>query len=158
MMLIIFLTSSLTGSVNCQARNFARKPCLVLIESEKWCLESEKYIWSIAEQVDSSHVKPTTDKKAKGLDFKFIMQKDLAKALANAQDTWVIEGSRYVERVPVTLVITENYATVVFRRNNGVMDYMGLFGTDEKFCKWCKDLFLYYWERAERWYPGIQIK
>jgi len=86
------------------------------------------------------------------------MQKDLAKALANAQDTWVIEGSRYVERVPVTLVITENYARVVFRRNNGVMDYTGLFGTDEKFRKWCKDLFLYYWERAERWYPGIQIK
>jgi len=29
----------------------------------KMVLESEKYIWSIAEQVDSSHVKPTTDKK-----------------------------------------------------------------------------------------------
>jgi predicted transcriptional regulator len=124
----------------------------------KMVLESEKFIWSMAEQVDSSHVKPTTEKKVKGLDFKFIMQKDLARAFAKVQDTWVIEGSKYMERVPVTLVITENYATVVFRRHNGVMDYMGLFGTDEKFSKWCKDLFMYYWERAELWYPGIQIK
>ena len=120
--------------------------------------DSKKFIWSIAEQVDSSHIQPTTEKVSKGLDFKFIMQKDLAKTLANAPNAEVLTGSRYLERIPVTLVITENYATVVFRTNSGVMDYMGLFGTDEKFCKWCKDLFMYYWEKAERWYPGIAIK
>ena len=80
-------------------------------------LDAEKFIWSMAEQVDSSHIQPTTEKKSKGLDFKFIMQKDLAKALANAKDSEVLEGSKYRERIPipVTLVITENYATVVFR-------------------------------------------
>jgi predicted transcriptional regulator len=124
----------------------------------KMVFDAEKYIWSMAEQVDSSHIQPTTEKKSKGLDFKFIMQKDLAKALSNAKDSEILVGSKYMERIPVTLVITENYATVVFRRHNGVMDYMGLFGFDEKFCKWCKDLFMYYWERAEHWYPGIQIK
>jgi predicted transcriptional regulator len=86
------------------------------------------------------------------------MQKDLAKAFANAKGTGVIEGSRYLELVPVTLVINEKEATVVFRRHNGVMDYMGMFGTDTKFRKWCEDLFMHYWERAERWYPGIQIE
>lgn len=124
----------------------------------KMVFEADKSIWSIAEQVDSSHIQPTTEKKSKGLDFKFIMQEDLAKSFANAEDVEVLIGSRFMKKIPVTLVITENYATVVFRRHNGVMDYMGLFGTDEKFCKWCKDLFMYYWERAERWYPGIQIK
>ena len=124
----------------------------------KMVFDAEKYIWSIAEQVDSSHVEPTTEKVSKGLDFKFIMQQELAKNFANAKDVRVLTGSRYIERVPVTLVITENYATVVFRRHNGVMDYMGLFGTDEKFRKWCRDLFMYYWENAEHWYPGIQIK
>ncbi len=126
--------------------------------ARKMVFEAEKYIWTIAEQVDSSHVGPTTEKVSKGLDFKFIMQKELAKTFANAKDTEVLTGSRYLERVPVTLVITENYATVVFRRHNGVMDYMGLFGTDEKFRKWTQDLFTYYWERAEGWNPGTQIK
>lgn len=124
----------------------------------KMVIEAEKYVWSIAEQVDSSHVQPMQEKVSKGFDFKFIMQQDLAKALSNAKDTEVLTGSRYMEQIPVTLVINEKESTVVFRRHNGVMDYMGLFGTDKKFCKWCEDLFMYYWEKAERWYPGIQIK
>ncbi len=124
----------------------------------KMVFESEKYIWTIAEQVDSSHIQPTTEKVAKGLDFKFIMQQELAKSLAKARDADVLKGSKYLQRVPVVLVINENESTVVFRTNNGVFDYMGMFGTDEKFHKWCKDLFTYYWERAERWYPGIEIK
>jgi predicted transcriptional regulator len=119
--------------------------------------EAQQYIWSIAEQVDTSHVQPTTEKRSKGLDFRFIMQEDLAKAYANMQGTEVLSGSKYLKRVPVTLVINEKEATVVFRRHSGVMDYMGLFGTDEKLRKWCQDLFLYYWERAQKWYPGIQI-
>jgi predicted transcriptional regulator len=120
--------------------------------------DSDKYLWAIAEQVDSSHVGPTGEKVSKGLDFRLLMQKDLAKAVASAKNTEVIGGSRYMERIPVCLVINDNEATVVFRRYNGILDYMGLFGTDEKFCKWCNDLFLYYWERAERWYPGIPIE
>jgi predicted transcriptional regulator len=124
----------------------------------KMVFDAEKYIWVIAEQVDSSHVELTKERKSKGLDFKFLMQEDLAKTFSNSTDVEVLVGSRFMERIPVTLVITENYATVVFRRLNGVMDYMGIFGTDLEFRKWCEDLFLYYWERAERWYPGIQIK
>jgi len=124
----------------------------------KMVFESEKYIWTVAEQVDSSHIGPTAEKVSKGLDFKFIMSKDLAKTFANAKNPGVLNGSRYLERIPVTLVINENESTVVFRRHTGTIDYMGLFGTDEKFIKWCKDLFMYYWERAEHWYPGIQIK
>jgi predicted transcriptional regulator len=123
----------------------------------KMVFDSEKYLWAIAEQVDSSHIGPTGEKVSKGLDFRLLMQKDLAKAVANAKST-VIGGSRYMERIPVCLVINDNEATVVFRRYNGVLDYMGLFGVDEKFRKWCYDLFLYYWERAERWYPGIRIE
>ncbi len=85
------------------------------------------------------------------------MQEDLAKTYAPMKGTEVIEGSKYLKRVPVTLVINEKEATVVFRRHSGIMDYMGMFGTDEKFRKWCQDLFLHYWEKAQKWYPGIQI-
>jgi len=124
----------------------------------KMIFEAKECIWTMAEQVDTSHVKPTQEKVANGLDFKFIMQQSLAKTFENAKDAEILQGSRYIEQVPVTLVINENEATVVFRRLDGVMDYMGLFGTDKKFHKWCKDLFMHYWERAKRWYPGAQIK
>jgi predicted transcriptional regulator len=117
---------------------------------------AEKQFWTMAEQVDSTTKNPAEEKMVEGIDFKFIMQKNLAKTWfgSNAK---VLVGSRYIERVPVALVISEKEASVVFRTHKGVLDYMGLFSTDEIFCKWCRDLFLYYWERAERWYPDIRF-
>jgi predicted transcriptional regulator len=85
------------------------------------------------------------------------MQKNLAKTWVGS-NARVLVGSRYIERIPVALVISEKEASAVFRTHKGVLDYLGLFSTDEKFCKWCRDLFLYYWEKAERWHPGIEIK
>ncbi|MCW3996655.1 MAG: DUF1724 domain-containing protein [Candidatus Bathyarchaeota archaeon] len=118
---------------------------------------AEKQFWTMAEQVDSTTKNPAEEKMVEGIDFKFIMQKNLAKNWAGS-NAKVLVGSRYVERVPVALVISEKEASVVFRTHKGVLDYLGLFGTDEKFLKWCRDLFLHYWERAERWYPGLLIK
>ncbi len=124
----------------------------------KMVFEAEKYIWAMAEQVDSSHVGPTGQKVAKGLDFKILVQKELAKTFGKSGDGSFLSGRcRYIDQVPVVLVINENEATVVFRRQNGTLDYTGLFGTDKKFCKWTKDLFLHYWEKATQWFPGIQI-
>ena len=120
--------------------------------------DAKDFIWTMAEQVDTSHIQPTQEKVSRGLDFKFIMQQEIAKKFANAEGNEILSGCKYLQYVPVTLVITENEATVVFRRFNGVMDYMGLFGKDNKFCTWCKDLFLYYWEKAHSWYPGIKIE
>jgi len=125
--------------------------------ARKIVLDAEKSLWAMGEQVDSSHIQPTNDKMSKGLEFKFIMQNNLAKEFKNSQAE-ILKGSRYLERIDVSLLVSEKEASVLFRRHNGVMDYVGLFGTDEKFRKWCADLFMYYWERAERWYPGIQIK
>lgn len=117
---------------------------------------AEKQFWAMAEQVDATTKQPSEEKISTGLDFRFIMQKDLAESFINSKAR-VLVGSRYIEHIPVALVISEGEASIVFRTHKGVLDYMGLFSTDEKFRKWCKDLFVYYWERADHWYPDIQI-
>ena len=120
-------------------------------------VEAEKFLWAMGEQVDSSHIQPTSEKMSKGLEFKFIMQKNLAKLFKNSHAE-ILKGSRYVDRICVCLLISEKEASVLFRKHNGVMDYVGLFGTDKKFLKWCSDLYKYYWEKAEKWYQGIQVE
>jgi Domain of unknown function (DUF1724). len=117
---------------------------------------AEKSFWTMAEQVDSTTKGPSEEKLLAGADFRFIMQKDLAKAWAGSEAK-VLVGSRYIERVPVALVISEKEASVVFRTHKGVLDYLGLFSTDEKFRCWCRDLFLYYWGRANHWSRDIKI-
>jgi predicted transcriptional regulator len=116
---------------------------------------SEEFIWVIADQVDSSHVQVTNEKVRRGLKFRFIMQQDLAQVVEDFEN---LKERRYVKRISAAVLINEKEAFVSLRGINEVIDYSGFYSTDEKFCKWCKDLFMYYWERAERWYPGIHIK
>ncbi len=118
--------------------------------------DAEKFIYAMGETVESSHVQPTKEKVSKGLDFKFIMPKALAKKFKNSKEELLV-GSRYIEQVPVALLISEKEANIVLRTHNGGLDYIGFFGKDEKFLKLCRDLFTYYWETARKWYPGIQI-
>ncbi|MFX1579976.1 MAG: helix-turn-helix transcriptional regulator [Promethearchaeota archaeon] len=116
--------------------------------------EAEEYIWAMAEQVESSHIHATNEKVSKGLQFRFIMHKDLAKTFEVTPEVEHLKERRLLERICVTFLINEKESCVNFRRRNGEMDYIGFIGKDEKFHKWTRDLFMYYWDRAERWYPS----
>lgn len=126
--------------------------------TRKMVFDSKEYIWAMAEQSETSHIQPTNEKVSKGLKLRFIMGEDLAKTIKITPEVEHLKERKYLKRIPVTLLITEKESVVNLRRRTGEMDYIGFFGTDEKFRKWTRDLFMYYWERAERWYPGIQIK
>ncbi len=150
-----------------------------LNRARKMVYEAEEYLWVIAEQVDSSHAQITNEKVSEGLRLKFIMPKDFNQTVKVSpemllcphcrkqmiEDESKLRGRvcgfcerKQLERICLSLLINEKESCVLLRRVNGEMDYVGFFGTDEKFRKWTRDLFMHYWERAEQWYPGIQIK
>ena len=140
------------------AGEFCGDTLLAMNRTRQMVYDAEEYIWAMAEQSESSHTPVANEKVSKGLKLRFIMGQDLAKTINIAPDLEHLKERKYLARVPVTFLITEKESVVNLRRRTGEMDYIGFFGTDEKFRKWCQDLFMYSWERAERWYPGIQIK
>ncbi len=158
------------------AGEFCREAMSTFNRARKMVHEAEEYLWVIAEQVDTSHTQVTSEKVSQGLKFKFIMQKDLAKTVKIYPETLLCPHCRkqmmedeskfkekrcsycerrQLERICLSLFISEKESCVFLRRAKGEMDYVGFFGADEKFRKWTRDLFVYYWEKAERWYPGI---
>ena len=140
------------------AGEFCGDTLLAMNRTRKMVYDAEDYIWAMAEQSESSHTPVANEKVSKGLKLRFIMGQDLAKTINIAPDLEHLKERKYLARIPVTFLITEKESVVNLRRRTGEMDYIGFFGTDEKFRKWCQDLFMYSWERAERWYLGIQIK
>ena len=120
--------------------------------------DAEEYIWAISEQSESSHVQVANEKVSKGLQFRFIMQENLAKTIKITPEVEHLKERKWLEKTCVTFLITEKESVVHFRRHSGEMHYIGFFGKDERFRKWTRDLFLYYWDRAERWHPSIQRK
>ncbi len=158
---------------------FYREAMSTLNRARKSVFEAKETLWVMAEQVDSSHVAVTSEKMSEGLKFKFIMPPDLAamggiypemllcphckEALLKDAKGFVDRTcnfceKRLIDRIQLSMLITEKESSVFLRRLDGQMDYIGFVGTDEKFRKWTQDLFMYYWERAERWYPNFQIK
>ncbi|NHJ15081.1 MAG: DUF1724 domain-containing protein [Candidatus Thorarchaeota archaeon] len=121
----------------------------------KMVYDAEEYIWAMAEQSESSHVQVTNEKVSRGLQFRFIMQQNLARAAKITPEVEHLKERRTLERICVTFLISEKESVVNFRRRDGEMHYIGFFGTDEKFRKWTRDLFMYYWERAEAWHPKM---
>ncbi len=117
--------------------------------------DAEEYIWAMAEQSESSHVQVTNEKVAKGLQFRFIMQENLAKTIKITPEVEHLKQRRVLERICVTFLITEKESVVNFRRLDGEMHFIGFFGKDEKFRKWTRDLFLHCWEKAEPWHTKI---
>jgi len=116
--------------------------------------DAQEYIWVIADQIDSSHTQITNQKVAKGLEFKFIMQEDLTKVLEVAPDFERFKKRRCLLQIPLAILINETEAFVAIRGTNGTIDYCGFVSADERFRKWAKDVFTYYWEKANPWFPN----
>ena len=53
-----------------------------------------------------------------------------------------------LESISVFLYVSEKMAAVAFPMVDGRFDYLGFTATDKRSIKWCRDLFLHYWEQA----------
>ncbi len=55
---------------------------------------------------------------------------------------------RVLPSVEVVLLVSDDDAVICVPLKGGRMDYTGFRARDTISYKWCRDLFLYYWERA----------
>ena len=56
---------------------------------------------------------------------------------------------RLVDQVDVFLFMSEKEAAVAFPLNSGKFDYLTFSGSEERFHKWCGNVFEYYWSKAQ---------
>jgi predicted transcriptional regulator len=107
--------------------------------------EAEDFIWVMADQVDTSHVDATNEKVSKGMQFRFVMEQDIAKTVKITPEYEKFKERKYLEHICVSILINEKEAFVALRGGQwGNRLFRVFFGSDEKFRKWCQNLFAYY--------------
>lgn len=121
---------------------------------ENMIQEAQEYVWILSNQILISTI-PFLEKAIKrGVEFRLILPEDVIPPPSFQPPpviTKVIKR-KVLKRVDVAIAMSEKEARgVTFPTTDGRIDYMGFGSTDESSHKWCRDLFLYYWERAK---PG----
>jgi len=114
------------------------------------CHESEEYIWMVTDHhlnLVHPHLQAAVDR---GIEFRMIEPEVVEHAPHVEVLPRVRPGEvRGLEGVDVFIVISEKEAAALaFPETEGDYDYLGFTSRDEGTLKWCKELFLYYWDKA----------
>jgi len=120
-------------------------------ETEKMFREAQEYIWILSDQILMSAAPIVAEKVRSAVEYRVILPegivqhpdyKPLIPSAPNFQ-------KKLLPKVEVVIVMTEKVAAFCLPNRSGRIDYTGFGGGDPKFHKWCKDLYLHYWEKAK---------
>jgi predicted transcriptional regulator len=112
--------------------------------------EAKECVWILSNQVLMSTV-PLLEKAVKrGVRFQLITPEDMISP-PGFKPLPVIPNlieRRTLSRVDLIIAMTEKQARLSFPTKDDKMDYVGFGSTDERGHKWCRDLFMFYWQEA----------
>ena len=116
--------------------------------------EAKEYVWILTDQVMTPIIPMIREGYAKGIKFRILLPEQLSLPsgfqLHKPAPTSPIE-IKWLEEVSVCIVMNEALAGLCLPNSAGKIDFSTGFACRKpKFHKWCKDLFLYHWERGKK--------
>jgi predicted transcriptional regulator len=110
--------------------------------------EAEEYI----RVMSYAHSLPSTipiveERLEKGVTMQRIFPEDIIPPTGEAKT--IAGPCRTLPKVDVRIMLTEKEAMCSLPSIDGRTDYTSFIGKDPRFHKWCTDLYLYYWGKAE---------
>lgn len=109
--------------------------------------EANEYIWILSYARTLPNTLSIVEEKIKsGVDVRRIHPEN---KIPSPNTPILADPRRILHSIDVRIVMTENEAMCSLPLMDGKIDYTSFIGKDPKFHKWCKDIFLYYWEKAK---------
>ncbi len=133
-----------------EAGTYAGEALKNLEEGEIRIRGAQKFIWILSDEVLASSIPLLIEKIKSPFDLRIVLPEGKFSPESTSRLPLAMGvQKRILQKVDVLIVLTERFAIFCLPNRRGKIDYTGFVGTDPKFHKWCKDLFLYYWEKAK---------
>lgn len=124
------------------------KDILACIASAELALkQAEEFCWSLTDQVIASSSTIIEDKIKAGIKFRAILPEKLVPPPGYIPAHGI--ERRTLPKIELRVLVTEKEAMFGLPFLNGQMDYAQFMSKDSRFYEWCKDLYLFYWEKAK---------
>jgi len=116
--------------------------------------EAGEYVWILTDQVMTTTIPIIREGYGKGIRFRILLPQQLTLPpgfqLPKPAPTSPIE-IKWLEEVRVCVMMNEGLAGLCLPDSAGKIDFTtGFASRDPKFHKWCRDLYLHYWEEAKK--------
>ena len=118
-----------------------------LVHHEKIVKEADEFCWAVADQFHLSAPPIVTERLKEGVDFRSVLPENVVPPVGFKPAVGV--QRRVYPNLNVSVIASDKEAVFGLPYLNGRMDYAQFFSRDPSFIKWCKDLFLFYWDRAK---------
>ena len=115
--------------------------------AERALQQAEEYSWSLTDQVIASSSTIIEEKIKAGIKIRSILPEKLVIPTGYNPPSGV--ERRTLPKIDIRVMVTEKEAMLGLPFLSGQMDYAQIIGKDPKFCEWCRDLYLFYWEKAK---------
>ena len=109
--------------------------------------QAEEYSWSLTPQIIVSSLTTIEEKIKAGVQIRALLPEKFV-APPGYNPVYGVE-QRMLPEIRMRVMVTEKEAMLAFPLLSGQMDYAHLISKDLKFREWCKDIYLFYWEKAK---------
>ena len=137
---------------------------------ERVITEAEEYVWLLVDQFPLNHLSLIVEAIERGVRFRIVeprnrviapdldaMAPEESRALQRANLTPLVE-QRMLDEVNVYMYVSERSCVKAFPTLRGENEYKGFTSSDEASHKWCRELFLHHWDRAEQRTPAPTVE
>jgi predicted transcriptional regulator len=138
--------------------------------TENLIRDSKKFVWLLVDQFPMYSLTTIIEAIERGVQFRLIEQRERilnpdiesmtsneTQALSRARQTPLVD-QRMVDEVNAYLFLSDNRSIITFPTTDGQHDYKGFTATDESSLRWCRKLFLHYWDKAEHRIPTPSLE
>jgi len=139
---------------------------------ERVITEARENVWMLVDQFPLNHVSLIVEAIERGVRFRIVeprnrvftadldaMAPEESRALTRTTITPLVE-QRMLDEVNVYLYISDGDCVTAFPTLRGENEYKGFTSSDEASHRWCRELFLHHWDRAEERtpFPAVEVK
>ena len=117
--------------------------------------KANQFIYVLSDQILKSLIPTMLEKLKDPIDVRFIFPETVMPPdnMAPIPSTTRGVQKRVLPKVEVIVIVTDQLAGFCLPNRMGKIDYRNFHGNEPKFSKWCKDLFLHYWNKAKPFGP-----